>query len=300
MDKFTGQNILDFMEVFPNDDECKRYLAELKWHDGFACCKCGHTKGCLKSGHRYHCYGCGHVESATANTLFHKVKFGLRKAFCIVFEMNSTTKSLSSIQMGLRYGIRQGSAWYFMHKVRKAMESSKKHPLEGLVHVDEFTIGGKEANTPGRSYNTNKTKAIVAVELTQGRKIKRVYAQTIEDYSAKSFTPLFEQHIGQRAHVVTDKWSGYSPLKKDYDLEQIPSEEGRNFKELHVVVHQIKSWLRTVPSHVSKAHVQRYLDEFCFRINRSQFKETIFHKAVERMVEQRPWYQTQIIRQLSV
>lgn len=300
MEKFTGQNIIDFLKVFPDDDECKRYLADMKWRDGFTCSKCGHSKGCRKNGHKYHCYSCGHVESATANTLFHKVKFGLRKAFCIVFEMSTTTKSLSSIQMGKRYGIRQGTAWYFMQKVRKAMESSKKYPLEGLVHIDEYTIGGKDENAPGRSYNTNKTKAILAVELTEKKQVKRVYTQTINDYSAESFTPLFEQHISQSAQVVTDKWSGYNPLKKDYQLTQVPSANGRNFKELHIVVHQIKSWLRTVPSHVSKAHVHAYLNEFSFRINRSQFKESIFHKAVERMVAAPPWYQSQIIRQLSV
>lgn len=39
--------------------------------------KCGHTKGCGKSGYKYYGYGCNHIESATANTLFHKVKFEL-------------------------------------------------------------------------------------------------------------------------------------------------------------------------------------------------------------------------------
>ena len=84
--------------------------------------KCDHTKGCEKAGYRYHCYGCNHVESATANTLFHKVKFGLQKAFCVVFEMSTSTKSVSSIQMGKRFDIRQGTAWYFMQKVRKIYE----------------------------------------------------------------------------------------------------------------------------------------------------------------------------------
>jgi hypothetical protein len=31
-----------------------------------------------------------------------------------------------------------------MQKVRKAMKSSQKYPLEKLIHVDEFTVGGKE------------------------------------------------------------------------------------------------------------------------------------------------------------
>lgn len=292
---FKGKNLMDFMKVFPDDDACKAYLADLKWQDGFSCPKCGHTKGCLKKGYKYHCYGCGKVESSTAGTLFHRVKFGLQKAFYIVFEMSTSTQSLSSIQMGERYGIRQGTAWYFMQKIRKAMDSSRKHPLEGSVHVDEFVIGGYEENRPGRSYNTNKTKVIVGVEISDQRKVKRAYAKVIDDYSAKSFTPLFEQHISKKAKVITDKWRGYSPLKKDYNIKQIPSEKGRNFKELHIIIHKIKSWLRTIHAPVSKEHMERYLYEYVYRLNRSQSKQTIFHNNIMRMLKAKPWYQDQII-----
>ncbi len=98
-------------------------------------------EGCLKLRYNYHCYGCNHVKSSTANSLFYKVKFGLHKAFCIVFEMSTTSKSVSSIQVGKRFNLRQGTAWYFMQKVRKAMKSSEQFPLAIiLVHVDEFTI----------------------------------------------------------------------------------------------------------------------------------------------------------------
>ncbi len=98
------------------------------------------------------------MESSTANTLFHKIKFGLQKAFCVVFEMSTSSKSVSSIQMGKRFEIRQGTAWFFMQKLRKAMKSSQKYPLSKLVHVDEFTVGGKEEGKQGRSYDSKKKK----------------------------------------------------------------------------------------------------------------------------------------------
>ena len=205
MDKFEGQSILNFIKELPNDDACKAYLAKVKWSDGFTCSKCGHDKGCEKSGYKYHCYGCNHVESATANTLFHKVKFGLQKAFCVVFEMSTSSKSVSSIQMGKRFEIRQGTAWFFMQKVRKAMQSSQKYPLSKLVHVDEFTVGGKEEGKQGRSYDSKKKKAVIAVELSDKHQVKRVYVKSIDDYSAKSLTPIFEEHICKTAKVVTDK-----------------------------------------------------------------------------------------------
>ncbi|MBT8243905.1 MAG: IS1595 family transposase, partial [Winogradskyella sp.] len=39
---------------------------------------------------------------------------------------------------------------------------------------------------------------------------------------------------------------------------------------------------------------------FCFRINRSQFKTSIFHKTITRMVESKPIYQNQLKQKLNV
>ena len=214
--------------------------------------------------------------------------------------MSTSSKSVSSIQMGKRFNIRQGTAWFFMQKVRKAMKSSQKYPLSTLVHVDEFTVGGKEDGKQGRSYDSKKKKAVIAVELSEKHQVKRVYVKSIEDYSAKSLTPIFEQHISDTAAVVTDKWRGYLPLKQNYNIEQRFSNQGKNFKELHIVIMQLKSWIRAIPTHVSKWHIQSYFDEFCFRINRSQFKESIFHKAIERMVNTKPVYQQNIKQTLNV
>ncbi len=90
--------------------------------------------------------------------------------------------------MGKRFDLHQGTAWYFMQKVRKVMKSSEQFPLASLVHVDEFTMGGKEEAKLGRSYDSKKKKAVIAVELTSDNKIKRAYVKSIDDYSAKSLT----------------------------------------------------------------------------------------------------------------
>lgn len=55
--------------------------------------------------------------------------------------MSTSSKSISSIQVGKRFSLRQGTAWFFMQKVRMAMKSSQKYPLSEIVHVDEFTVG---------------------------------------------------------------------------------------------------------------------------------------------------------------
>lgn len=287
MDIFKGQNLLEFSDRFKTDLDCKEYLSNIKWNDGFKCIKCNHLGAQVRNDFSRTCNinTCGHTESATANTLFHKVKFGVRKAFFICFEMATSTKSLSASYMGVRYGITEKTARFFMLKVREAMGSSKNHPMDGNVHVDEFVLGGVEKGKIGRSYNGKKKKAITAVQLTEDGKVKRMYAMRIEDFSAQSLQYIFINNISRNAKVTTDKWRGYRPIAKAFNITQIESNNGHNFKALHTMIHQIKSWIRTTYSWVSDFNINRYFNEFCFRINRSQNKEIIFNILITRMVD---------------
>lgn len=295
MEIFKGQNLLEFAERFKTDEDCQLYLAHFKWSGGFKCVKCGHSRSQVRRNHSRTCNICSHTESVTANTLFHKVKFGLRKAFFICFEMATTTKSLSATQVAARFGITEKTARLFMHKVREAMSSSENYPMEGNVHVDEFVIGGKEEGKVGRSYDSNKKKMICAVELTDDGKVKRMYSLNIDNYSAKELEKVFDKHISKDANVVTDKWKGYRPLMKRYNITQIESNHGMNFTALHTMIHQVKSWIRTTYSWVSEFNINRYVNEFCFRINRSQMKENIFNNLIGRMMKADKVYQSELI-----
>lgn len=68
-----------------------------------------------------------------------------------------------------------------------------------------------------------------------------------------------------------------------------------NFKTLHTMIHQVKSWIRTTYSWVSGDNLNRYFNEFCFRINRSQSKDTIFNNLITKMVQGVKIYQPQLI-----
>jgi len=295
MDIFKGQNLLEFSDRFKTDLDCKEYLSGIKWKDSFKCVKCNHGAAQVRKDFSRTCNICGHTESATANTLFHKVKFGLRKAFFICFEMATSTKSLSASYMGVRYGVTEKTARLFMLKVREAMESSGNSPMDGTVHVDEFVLGGIEKGKIGRSYDSKKKKAVTAVQLTEDGKVKRMYTMRIEDFSARSLQYIFVNNISRDAQVVTDKWKGYRPIAKAYNIKQVESNKGLNFKALHTMIHQIKSWIRTTYSWVSDFNIDRYFNEFCFRINRSQSKATIFNNLITKMVSNEKVYQSKLI-----
>ena len=183
-----------------------------------------------------------------------------------------------------------------MHKVREAMKSSEDYPMMGKVNVDEYVSGGYEEGKPGRSYDSKKEKSVsVLVELTKAGKVKRFYTFKIEDYSTKSLKTMFEKHIDKKAEITTDGWKGYKPLSKEYNITQILSEKGSNFKALHVMIHQVKSWIRTTYSWVSENNIDRYFHEFCYRINRSQTKDSIFNNLINRMVNADNIYHKEII-----
>jgi len=286
MEKFTGENILSFADKFKTDKDCLDYLAAIKWRNGFVCSCCGHTKHTIrKKNLARDCNRCHHIESPTANTLFHKVKFGIRKAFTIVFEMSATTRGISARHMSKRLEISYQASWSFMHKVRIAMKSSESYPMTGTVQVDEFVYGGKEDLKQGRSSDSKKKKIVVAVETNNNGGVKRVYFKKIEDYSSSSLETIFEAHISTKAKINTDKWSGYKPLKKMYNISQEKSDKSNTLKELHTIIHQVKSWLRSVYSWMDKGHIEKYLDEFSFRINRSISKQTIFDNLIHRMID---------------
>lgn len=97
-----------------------------------------------------------------------------------------------------------------------------------------------------------------------------MYAMRIEDFSAESLQYIFINHISLEAKVTTYKWIGYRPIARAYHITLIQSHYGMNFKALHTMIHQVKSWIRTTYSWVSDGNLNRYFNEFCYRINRSQ------------------------------
>lgn len=278
-----------FKSQFGTKFACYQYLADQKWQNGYFCKKCNHnkhTRGKQPCSRR--CRKCGYDESTTTDTLFHKLKFGIDKAFEMLYEIATSKKGANSIWLAERFGVNQKTAWLFRQKVQKAMESSEQNPLENDVHVDEFEIGTPQKGEQGRSKSDKKVRIVVAFEERDG-KSGRGYAKVIEDYSSNSLKNLFDSHIKEDAFVVADGWSGYKPLKQEYpNLKQKLSNKGQNFKMLHIQIRNFKNWLRGVHSYCNKEYLQKYIDEYFFRYNRRNHRATILDKIIGRCATHPP------------
>ena len=286
--QFIGVNSIKFHNTFSTEDDCYRYLSEIKWDKEYQCRKCGHTKfykGVKPYSRR--CMKCKYDESPTAGTMFDKCKFPLLLAFHIAFKISTKTKGMSTLELSQEFELRQKTCWEFKWKIQQAMVSSKLHPISGIVHVDDFYVGGEEEGKRGRSKGDKKL-VIVALEIVPDG-VGRAYAQCIDNASANSFNPFFETYISKKATIITDEWRGYIPLKKDYpNLQQIKSENGKSFQDIHIHIMNLKGWLRGIHHHCSKERLQGYLDEYHFRYNRRSNMETIFDLLIKRMVLKDP------------
>lgn len=289
---FTGTNIIDFFESFEDENSCLKYLSDIKWKDRFVCRKCKHTGWCktIKPFVRK-CNRCKYKESPTANTLFHKVKFPLRKAFFIVFMMSTSKKSWSSEEYARKLSLHKRTCWLFQHKVRSAMKNDGSVKIKTNAIADEFSVGGPEENKPGRSKGKKQTTLMIIESNEFG--ILKCYAEKIANSGTKELKPVIEKYVHQEANIKTDKWRGYSPLKKQYpNLIQVKSDKGKNFPLIHRQIMSFKGWLRGIHHHCK--HLQNYLDEYCFRFNHSSLIDKLFDVVVNTMINQKPLTLNQI------
>lgn len=286
--KFAGVNSITFHQRFKTEADCMEYLSMLKWEKGYSCKRCSNDSYCSgKRAFNRRCTKCRYDESPTSGTMFDKVKFPILKAFHIVFKIATKKKGMSSIELGNEFGLRQKTCWQFKWKLQQAMQSSLQHPLTGVVHVDEFWIGEAEEEKRGRSIGKKKLIALALEIVDNG--VGRAYAETIENASGKELGRFLKKYVSKDAKIITDEWRGYIPVKKHFEkLEQVKSADGKNFKELHIHIMNIKGWLRGIHHHCSKERMQGYLDEYHFRYNRRQNMGTIFDLLLKRMIKNEP------------
>ena len=121
---FIGLSIYDFQQQFGSDKSCIDALVEMKWSEGYSCRYCGYKKYC--STHRYgerRCNRCKKPESATAHTLFHKLKFPIHKAFMMMYLISTTKKGISALELHRKMGVHKRTALLF--KKRETLEIYK-------------------------------------------------------------------------------------------------------------------------------------------------------------------------------
>ncbi|WP_036601543.1 7TM diverse intracellular signaling domain-containing protein [Olivibacter sitiensis] len=128
----TNLSFDEFSKVYPDQDACLRFLAELKWRDGYRCKKCGHDQYYVgNTPYARRCALCKYDESATVNTVIQNVKIPIAKCFYLIYLIYSTKGKISSHKLSEILNIRQATCWAYSNKIREKMDA-KKRELKGL------------------------------------------------------------------------------------------------------------------------------------------------------------------------
>jgi len=133
-----------------------------------------------------------------------------------------------------------------------------------------------------------KKQVAILLEIVE-HGVGRAYAEGIKNASSNELGRFLKKYVSKEAKIISDEWRGYTPLKKHFkNLEQVESNAGKNFKDIHIHIMNIKGWLRGIHHHCSKERLQGYLDEYHYRYNRRAHMGVIFNLLLKRMIENEP------------
>jgi hypothetical protein len=116
----------EFSKKYPDREECYKFLAGLKWSNGFTCKKCGYTN--YSEGHRpfsRRCNRCAYEESPMHDTIFENNRIPINKAFYIVYLVFTTKGNISSYQIAEKLDIRQSTCWAYATRIKSLLDSQK-------------------------------------------------------------------------------------------------------------------------------------------------------------------------------
>jgi hypothetical protein len=123
----------EFLQIFPDELSCQRYIDEIKWREGYTCKKCNNSKFCKGTKiFSRRCTKCGYNESVTAFTFLHKCKFSLVKAFYIMMKVNKYGEEVNCAELARELDMRKSTVWEFKSKIMEC-KSSKQKDLDFLI-----------------------------------------------------------------------------------------------------------------------------------------------------------------------
>lgn len=272
-------NIIQIFELFPTQQSCIKHLEKARWGDKPKCpyCKSLNTAG-LQNRHR--CYDCKTSFSVTVATIFHHTHMPLQKWFLAISLILNAKKGISALQLSRDLNVNKNTAWRIAMQIRKAMNQvDQRELLTGIVEMDETYVGGKPRkgkkyndpdDRPKRGRGTKKTPVIGAVE-----RGGNVTAKTVakDEMKGKDLRAFVREYVDtDNAELMTDEYKGYSGMAKIVPHSVIKHAKWYVDGDIHT--NTIESFWALLKRgmfgqfhSVSRKHLQKYVDEFCYRYN---------------------------------
>jgi transposase-like protein len=272
----TLQEAILYFNVYEN---CKTFLADLRWPDGKAKCpKCGSEKVTyLVNARLWKCYA-DHDRpkfSLKTGTIMEDSPISIDKWLTAMWLIVNCKNGISSCEIAKDLGITQKTAWFLDHRIRFALHAGSFEKLSGHVEVDETFIGGKARNMhvakrQRRITGTGtKDKVPVMGILERGGKVRTKVVPNRKKHALQSEV---RKHVEAGSALYSDALLSYEGLSSDYAHQvvdhavqyvdgQVHTNGLENFWSL------LKRSISGTYVSVEPYHLFRYLDEQAWRYN---------------------------------
>lgn len=269
-------NIIQVYKRFPKQSDCIKHLEEVRWDNIPKCPYCKSINQTpRKATQRYQCNTCNTSYSVTVGTIFHKTHLDLQKWFLAVSLVLNAKKGYSARQLGRDIEVTKDTAWRMFMQIRKAL--IEQHELmEGIIEADETYTGGKNKNrhsdkkTKGGQGRGGEDKTPVIGLLQRNGKVT---AKKSKDVSMKTLNTFINANVKKGETISTDEWLGYNKVSEKF--KHLIVAHGQNqyvVGEAHTNSLEgfwslFKRGIVGQYHQISAKHLDKYVDEFCFRYN---------------------------------
>lgn len=277
MNNNLPKTLLEAIKFFSDTDTCIQVFASFRWENGIPVCpKCESTEtSFLKTRKIWKCKRCKKQFSVKVGTIFEDSPIGLDKWLMAIWMIGNCKNGISSYEIHREIGVTQKTAWFMLHRIRRAMETGSFQKLSGNVEVDETFIGGKAKNMhkdkrekliQGRG-SVGKT-AVMGLLERKGR----VLAKVIQSTDRETLHTEVKNNVESGINLFTDEWRSYRGLDEQYVHQVI--NHGVEYVRGNVHTNGIENFWsllkRTIKGtyvSVEPFHLGRYLAEQTFRFN---------------------------------
>jgi len=276
---YTELTLPEYVARFSSEEACLDAIFEARWPRGFICPDCGHNDGYrLSSRPRIvQCSNCRGQTSITADTLFEGSHLALRKWFLIIYLVAQDKGGASALRIANQLGMYHKTAWCILQKIRIAMGARDENlTLAGTIELDEAFFGGrtKRGKGPPKAPGGNKKQVLVLVE-SEGHQAGNLVMKVIADDQLEDLKPIIAEKIeceppGQ--WFRSDAWGSHHVVMQfghRIQMQHIPNDkQDELLRCVSLAISNAKAFFKGTYHQFCKTHIQRYLDEFCYRWNR--------------------------------
>lgn len=297
------ETLQEAVVYFSNPDNCAEYVSSRRWPNGVVCPTCQSTDvRYYESVRRWECKN-QHPKrqfSIKNGTIFEESSIGLDKWLVAMWLIVNCKNGVSSYEIHRAIKVTQKTAWFMMHRIRRAMEQGSFGKLSGEIEADETFIGGKARNMhvakrQRRITGTGgKDKTPVMGILERGGKVR---VSVIPNRRKQALQAEVKKHVEAGAALYTDALLSYEGLATEYAHQVVDHAvayvDGRvhtngleNFWSL------LKRGISGTYVSVEPFHLFRYLDEQAYRFNNRKLTDAErFSLAVSGIVDKRVTFQ---------